>query len=107
MSTLAAATASRSGAASIAVANRTRRHAERLAAKVSANVVPLDGLGPALAAADVVISCTGAGGPRHHPRPGLGCAHRTGDAASRCVVLDLAMPRDVRPAVSQACPVWW
>ena len=62
MSTLAATTAGRSGAASIAVANRTRRHAERLAAKVGAEVVALADLGPALACADLVISCTGADG---------------------------------------------
>ncbi|HLN71472.1 MAG TPA: glutamyl-tRNA reductase [Streptosporangiaceae bacterium] len=99
MSTLAAATASRSGAASIAVANRTRRHAERLAAKVSANVVPLDGLGPALAAADLVISCTGAAG--HVITEDLAAAALAGRGRrGPLVVLDLAMPRDVEPAVA-------
>ena len=44
------------------MANRTRRHAERLAAKVGAEVVALADLGPALAGADLVISCTGADG---------------------------------------------
>ena len=66
MSALAAATAARSGAASIAVANRTRGHAERVAASVgtaATTVSGLDGLPAALAAADVVISCTGAAGP--------------------------------------------
>jgi glutamyl-tRNA reductase len=102
MSTLAAATAARSGAASIAVANRTPRHAERLAAKVSGHAVALDGLGPALAAADLVISCTGAGGQvitadlvsaalAARPRPA---------AEGPLVVLDLAMPRDVEPSVA-------
>ena len=62
MSTLAATTAGKSGAASIAVVNRTRRHAERLAAKVNAHVVALADLGPALVTADLVISCTGAAG---------------------------------------------
>ncbi len=46
MSALAATTASRGGAASIAVANRTRRHAERLAAQVSGHAVALADLGP-------------------------------------------------------------
>jgi glutamyl-tRNA reductase len=99
MSTLAAITAGRSGAGSIAVANRTRRHADRLAAKAGAAVVALADLGPALAGADLVISCTGADG-----------YVITGDLVSAAlagrkrrgplVVLDLAMPRDVEPAVA-------
>ena len=99
MSTLAAITAGRCGAASIAVANRTRRHAERLAAKAGAAVVALADLGPALAGADLVISCTGADG-----------YVITGDLVSAAlagrkrrgplVVLDLAMPRDVEPVVA-------
>jgi glutamyl-tRNA reductase len=111
MSTLAATTAGKNGAASIAVANRTRRHAERLAAKVDAAVVPLADLGPAVAGADLVISCTGADGyvitrdlvsaalaDRKHG-PGK---HGPGKHGARgpLVVLDLAMPRDVEPAVA-------
>jgi glutamyl-tRNA reductase len=100
MSALAAATATRSGAASIVVANRTRRHAERLAADVSATAAGLADLPAAMGAADVVISCTGATGQVI-----------TGDMVSAAVtartlagrpgplvVLDLAMPRDVEPA---------
>ena len=65
MSALAAATAARSGAASIVVANRTREHAERLAATVSTTVTKITGLADlpaAMAAADILISCTGAAG---------------------------------------------
>ena len=99
MSTLAATTAAQQGASSIAVANRTRRHAERLAAKINAQVVALADLGPALASADLIISCTGATGyvitgellDAARPRP----ADR-----GPLVVLDLAMPRDVEPAVA-------
>jgi glutamyl-tRNA reductase len=102
MSALAATTASRSGAAGIAVANRTRRNAERLAARVSGHAVTLADLGPALAAADVVISCTGAVG--HVITRGLVSAALTGEPrpADRgpLVILDLAMPRDVEPAVA-------
>ncbi len=102
MSTLAAATAGKSGAASIAVVNRTRRHAERLAAKVNAHVVALADLGPALVAADLVISCTGAAG--HvitRDLLGAALAARPRPAAQGpLVVLDLAMPRDVEPAVA-------
>ncbi|MBV9092886.1 MAG: glutamyl-tRNA reductase [Streptosporangiaceae bacterium] len=102
MSALAAATAARSGAASIAVANRTRRHAERLAAAAGATVADLGDLPAALARADVVISCTGAAG--YVITAGMvsaGLAAR-GTAAGRdpLLVLDLAMPRDVEPAVA-------
>jgi glutamyl-tRNA reductase len=100
MSALAATTASRNGAASIAVANRTRRHAEQLAAKVSGHAVGLADLGPALAAADVVLSCTGAAG--HVITCDLVAAALAARPPARgpLVVLDLAMPRDVEPAVA-------
>jgi len=103
MSGLATTTAARSGAASITVANRTRANAERLAASVSTAataVTGLAGLPAAIAAADVVISCTGAAGQVI-----------TGDMVSAAlaarvtrgtlVIMDLAMPRDVEPAVAR------
>jgi glutamyl-tRNA reductase len=62
MSSLAAATAARAGAERIVVANRTRKHAEQLAADTGADAVGLAELPEAIAAADVVISCTGASG---------------------------------------------
>jgi glutamyl-tRNA reductase len=95
MSALAVATAGRSGAASIVVANRTRSHAERLAAGTRVTVTGLAGLPAALAAADVVISCTGAAGPVI-TRDMVSAARRR----SPLVFLDLAMPRDVEPAVA-------
>jgi glutamyl-tRNA reductase len=99
MSTLAATTAGRGGAASIAVANRTRRHAERLAARIGGHAVALDGLHPALAAADVVISCTGAAG--YVITADLVSAALAGRTRpGPLVVLDLAMPRDVEPSVA-------
>ena len=106
MSALAAATAARSGAASIAVANRTREHAERLAASVSTiatrvatTVTGLDDLPAALAAADVVISCTGAAG--YVITADLASAALAArKARGTLVIMDLAMPRDVEPAVA-------
>jgi glutamyl-tRNA reductase len=94
MSALATATVPRAGAGRIVVANRTRKNAERLAAKHGATVASLAELPAALAAADVVISCTGAAGhlitadmlPEERNQP--------------LVLLDLAMPRDVDPAVA-------
>ena len=99
MSGLAVATVARSGAARITVANRTRARAERLANGVRGEVVDLAQLPSAIAAADLVISCTGAAGlvitqdvvrnaldQRLTERP--------------LVFLDLAMPRDVEPEVA-------
>ena len=62
MSALAVATAHRLGAASIVVTNRTPERAERLAASVSGSTAGFGDLPAALAAADLVISCTGATG---------------------------------------------
>jgi glutamyl-tRNA reductase len=110
MSGLAAATAARSGAASIAVANRTREHAERVAASVgtaATTITGLDDLPAALAAADVVISCTGATGQVITlDIASAALAARTGPDASPAnplgplVIMDLAMPRDVEPGVA-------
>ena len=104
MSALAATTASRSGAAHVTVANRTQRHAERLAASVGGDTADLVALPPAIAGADLVISCTGAPGlvittdiaeaalSLRRDRDGGG----TGTEAGRPLAfLDLAMPRDV------------
>jgi glutamyl-tRNA reductase len=104
MSGLAVATAARAGAARVTVANRTRQKAERLAAgvagSVASGVADLDRLPAAAAAADLVISCTGATGlviTETMVREAL--AQRTGGRP--LVLLDLAMPRDVDPAAGQ------
>jgi glutamyl-tRNA reductase len=105
MSALAAATAARSGATSIVVANRTREHAERLAATVSTTVTKITGLADlpaAMAAADVLISCTGAAGQvitRDMVSAAL-TARNAPDPSAPLVILDLAMPRDVEPAAA-------
>jgi len=110
MSALAAATAARSGAASIAVANRTREHAERLAASVNTitstaaiRVTGLDDLSAAIAAADVVVSCTGAAGhvvTADMVSAALAARIAAGKAQDALVIMDLAMPRDVEPAAA-------
>jgi glutamyl-tRNA reductase len=102
MSALAAATAARGGAASIVVANRTRKHAERLAASVSTTVTRITGLAglpAAMAAADVLISCTGAAGPVI-TYDMVSAALEARQAPGSLVILDLAMPRDVEPAAA-------
>jgi glutamyl-tRNA reductase len=96
MSALAVAAASRDGAASIVVANRTPGHAERLAARPGAAVTGITGLAglpAAMADADIVICCTGAAGP-------VITAGMVPIRQRPLVYLDLAMPRDVDPAVA-------
>jgi len=105
MSGLATATAARSGAASITVANRTRKHAERLAASVSTVTTTVTGLADlpaAIAAADVVISCTGAAGQviTGDMVSAALAAREAETGRGTLVIMDLAMPRDVEPAVA-------
>ncbi len=98
MSGLAVATAARSGAARIVVANRTREHAERLAAGVGGEVADLASLTDAIAAADLVISCTGASGLVVSEPVVRSAAGRR--EARPLVLLDLAMPHDVDRAAA-------
>jgi glutamyl-tRNA reductase len=102
MSGLAVATAARAGAARLTVANRTRAKAERLAAGVAGDaasaVADFADLPAAIAAADLVISCTGAANlviTEAVVRDVL-AGRRAGHDL---MLLDLAMPRDVDPAV--------
>jgi glutamyl-tRNA reductase len=100
MSGLAVATAARAGAARVTVANRTRAKAERLAAGVGGAVADFDDLAPAIAAADLVISCTGAAN-LVITEPVVRAVLPRRDRARPLVLLDLAMPRDVDPAVAE------
>jgi glutamyl-tRNA reductase len=97
MSGLAVASVARAGAAVLTVANRTMQRAQRLASSVRGRAAEMSDVVAEMAAADLVVTCTGASGHvitadmvadamRHRP-PGL-------------VLLDLAMPRDVDPEVA-------
>ena len=99
MSGLAVATAARAGAASVTVANRTRAKAERLAAGVNGAVADFGDLPAAIAAADLVISCTGAAGLVIKV-PEVKKALEARAPGRPLVFLDLAMPRDVAPEVA-------
>jgi glutamyl-tRNA reductase len=94
MSSLAVAGAARAGAAGIVVANRTHTHAKRLAATVAGVPADLAGLPALIAAADLVISCTGAPGSVITADMVRGALARR-DRPGRLVLLDLALPRDV------------
>ena len=104
MSGLSVATAARAGAARVTVTNRTREKAERLAAGVAgvvdSAVADFTDLSAAIAAADLVISCTGAAGLVI--TEAIAAAAVAGRPPGHdLVLLDLAMPRDVDLAVGE------
>jgi glutamyl-tRNA reductase len=99
MSALAATVVAQGGAARVVVANRTLERAERVAAAVGGEAVPLDSLPAALASADLVVSCTGAVG--HVLDTEMLTAAVAGRPDRPLVVLDLALPRDVDPAAHE------
>ncbi|MCX2968926.1 MULTISPECIES: glutamyl-tRNA reductase [Streptomyces] len=96
MSALAATTLARAGVTELVIANRTRERAERLATTLGGRAVPMADVPAELAAADVVVSCTGA--------TGLVLSRAAVEAAveerhTPLALLDLAMPRDIDAAV--------
>ena len=97
MGALAGATLRRAGVGDVVVANRTAANADRLAATLDGRGVGLDHLVDELAVADVVVTSTGATG-LVIPREVVAAAVRRRDGRP-LVVLDLALPRDVDPAV--------
>ncbi len=94
MGALAGATLRRRGIGDMVVANRSAERGARLAQTLGARAVSLDSVAAEIAAADVLVSSTGSVGlviesdaiAARHGRP--------------LVVLDLALPRDVDPAVA-------
>ncbi|WP_431235033.1 glutamyl-tRNA reductase [Mycolicibacterium psychrotolerans] len=97
----------RAGITHIDVVNRSLPRATRLAESIrqqgaTAQALSLDELPVALAAADVVVSCTGAVRPVisladvHHALASV----RRDETAPPLVLCDLGMPRDVDPAVA-------
>lgn len=97
MSALSAATLARLGAGEIVVANRTTGNAAKLAETVDgARVAGLDELPAELAAADVVISCTGATGVVVTAET---VREARTDSGRPLAFLDLALPHDIDPGV--------
>jgi glutamyl-tRNA reductase len=92
---LAARSLASRGAAVTTVANRTPEHGEELARRVGARAAALEELAAALGDVDVVVTCTSAAGyvvtpadvPARKGRP--------------LFFIDLAVPRDVDPAVNE------
>ncbi|WP_248580172.1 glutamyl-tRNA reductase [Nocardioides sp. InS609-2] len=98
MASLATATVSRLGAASVTVVNRSSEKADRLALEYAARSLPLESLPGALPEADVLITCTGAAGLLV-TRAMIDAAR--GDRTEPLEIVDLALPHDVDPAVAE------
>ncbi|MGH3795575.1 MAG: glutamyl-tRNA reductase [Pseudonocardiaceae bacterium] len=101
MGGLAAAQLRRAGVADIVLANRTPAGAQRLAALCEAEgpparAVAMDDLAAALAAAELVICCTGAIDPVLDVEQVAGARRHT---TAPLVVCDLGLPRDVEAGV--------
>jgi glutamyl-tRNA reductase len=94
MGALAATTLRRRGVTDIVVANRSLERATRLAESLDARAVGMDAVPDEIARADLLVSTTGATGLVVE-------LAAFGDRAPRpIVVLDIALPRDVDPAVA-------
>jgi glutamyl-tRNA reductase len=93
MGALAAATLRRLGIGSLTVANRTAGNAKTLAMTVDAEVIGLDEVDDALAAADIVVSATATTGVVITAGAVAAAQAVRGDRP--LLVLDLAVPKDV------------
>lgn len=82
----------------VTVINRTATHAADLAARYGAVARSWPDLEAALAAADIVISCTGA--PATVIDAALVARARAAAEAAPLLCIDLAVPRDIAPAVA-------
>ncbi len=90
MASLAVAAVARAGAAEVVVVNRTPEHADRLAEEYAVRTAPLEALAAELAAADLVIACTGSADLMVTPAM---------LPARPLTLVDLALPHDIDPAV--------
>jgi glutamyl-tRNA reductase len=98
MSGLAVASVARAGAAGLTVASRTVQRAQRLASSVRGRAAEMSHVVAEMAAADLIVTCTGASG---HVITVEMVADAMRQRPAGLVLLDLAMPRDVDPAVAE------
>jgi glutamyl-tRNA reductase len=95
--TLFARHALEAGLRDLVIANRTREHAEELAARVNARVIPWESVPLEIATADVVVGTTAS------PQPVVHRGHVEAAMRQRkgrpMFFLDLAMPPDIDPGV--------
>jgi glutamyl-tRNA reductase len=97
ISTLTAQHLRAQGVGEIAITSRTAAHAESLASAVGGHAIPWEQLAEALATADIVLTATGS------QRPIITHAHVEAATKRRrrdpLFIIDVAVPRDVEPAV--------
>ncbi len=99
MGALAAATLRRAGIGSLAVVNRTRANAVRLVSAFNGTAGDLDDLPTEIGRADLVVASTGATGlvvPLELVEQAVSAR-----GGRPMVIVDLALPRDVDPAVAE------
>ena len=107
MSLLAARHLVRSGARATVLGGRTFEKAEELAAALGGRAVPFESLRAELAAADIVISGTGAPGivirreDVEHARAARGGRHQR-----PLFLIDIAVPRDIDPAARRLAGIF-
>ncbi|MGA7106545.1 MAG: glutamyl-tRNA reductase [Terracidiphilus sp.] len=99
MSELAARHLVQQGAGAILVTNRTQERARQLAEPFQGRVIPFESLYDAAVEADIVISSTGAPHPIFRREHGQAFMHRRRNRPM--FFIDIAVPRDVDPAVNQ------
>jgi len=93
------------GVRRIVITSRTPAHAHGLAARIGAGTAPWSAVDAALAEADVVVTATGSPAPIL-TKAMVQKALQTGRRRGPLFVIDIAVPRDVDPAVGQLDPVF-
>ncbi len=94
----------RDGAESIVVANRTHDRAVELARRVRGEALAFDRLSEGLARADIVLSATAAPGPIVTGE--LFAEAFPGGVGGPLLMIDIAIPRDIEPALGSASGVF-
>jgi glutamyl-tRNA reductase len=87
----------RAGAGEILVANRSAERGSELADRVGGVAIGFDRLGEAIAVADLVLTCTGAG----EPLLTVDFLANVRPTSRPLLIVDIAVPRDVEAAVSE------
>ncbi len=99
MSELALTALTGEGVEGVVVVNRSPQRAQELADKVGGRAVPYDALGDMLAEADIVATATSA--PHAVITRPLMAKALSGGPRNPLLILDIALPRDVEPAVGE------
>ncbi len=98
MSAVAVAALQRAGITDITIANRGLERGQLLAERAGGRAIGLSELDVELTRSDVVVSCTGATG--FVLKADVIAGAQVARAGAPLVILDLALPRDVEPAVA-------